>query len=245
MTLAQLFEQEDREERAQASLKLPLAEIGEEESEEDDDEAASGEATPSSSAHVAPLHPSVSKQDHIPLAGYLLGRAVDGRPVPEHEVQRLRSAHESVVQTRQHLRWGRGNVRQDNAATGNESLARTYMAQDLAIGLAETERLEFKNAPELAGAAMFAEAGTCREHAVVALHLHASKLEGSTDTVHLASRRGVNHAWSELRARRKREGVIVMDPWAEGPAVGRRPCRIPRRWAAHAPESRHSKRRPL
>lgn len=219
MTLAQLFELEDREALAQATFKQPLTEIGEEEEEED--EAQSGEAMPSGSAHVESLHPGVSKQDHIPLAGYLLGRTVDARPIPENDVQRLRSAHESVVQTRQHLRWGRGNVRQDNAATGNESLARTYMAQGLAIGVAQTERLKFKNAPELAGAAMFAEAGTCREHAVVAMHLHASKLEGSTDSVHLASRRGVNHAWSELRTQHKREGVIVMDPWAEGPAVFR------------------------
>lgn len=88
MTLAQLFEQEDREARAQTTFKQPLAEIGEEESEEEDDEAKSSEVLPGSSAHVEPLHPNVSKQDHIPLAGYLLGRAVDGRPVPENEVTR-------------------------------------------------------------------------------------------------------------------------------------------------------------
>jgi hypothetical protein len=221
MTLAQLFEQEDREARAQAAFNQPLGEIGEEEVEEDDDETESGNVAPTHDANAEPPRPNVTKQDHIPLAGYLLGRAVDGRPVPEHDVQRLRSAHESVVQTRQLLRWGRGNVRQDNAATGNESLARSFMAQNLALDLAQKEQLKFEDAPELAGAAMFAEAGTCREHAVVAMHLHANKLEGSTHTVHLASRPGVNHTWSEVRTqgKRERDRAIVMDPWGEGSAV--------------------------
>lgn len=93
------------------------------------------------------------------------------------------------------------------------------MAQNLPTELAAKERLTFENAPDLAGAAMFSEAGTCREHAVVAMHLHANKLEGSTDTVHLASRPMVNHTWIELREQRKRRGAIVMDPWAEGSAV--------------------------
>ncbi|MGN6318432.1 hypothetical protein, partial [Trinickia sp.] len=219
MTLAELFEQEDREQRANALSKPMLAEIGEEGSEEEEDEAESSDVSSGAGASAERSQPTTSKQDYIPLAGYLLGRAVDSRPVPEGEIGRLRSAHDTVVQTRRHLRWGRGNVRQDNAATGNESLARSYMAQNLALDLAQKDSLTFENAPELAGAAMFSEAGTCREHAVVAMHLHANRLAGTTDTVHLASRPGVNHAWSELRAQSKRNRVIVMDPWAEGPAV--------------------------
>lgn len=164
------------------------------------------------------LH-QVERHEEIPLAGYLLAREIDGRAVPEQELGRLRSAHETVVQTRKLLPWGRGNVRSDVEATGGESLVRAYLAQELAQDLAKDKAPGFEDAPNVAGAAMFARAGVCSNHAAVAMHLHAGKLDAPDEAVHFAGRPLVDHAWSELRKGRGRKNVIVMDAWAEGSAV--------------------------
>jgi hypothetical protein len=161
----------------------------------------------------------VERHEELPLAGYLLAREIDGRAVPEQELGRLRSAHETVVQTRKLLPWGRGNVRSDVEATGGESLVRAYLAQELAQDLAKDKAPGFEDAPNVAGAAMFARAGVCSNHAAVAMHLHAGKLEAPDEAVHFAGRPLVDHAWSELRKGRGRKNVIVMDAWAEGSAV--------------------------
>jgi hypothetical protein len=176
----------------------------------------------------AHLH-HVERHEELPLAGYLLARQIDGRAVPEQELGRLRSAHETVVRTRKLLPWGRGNVRADVEATGEESLARAYLAQELAQDLAKGRAPGFEDAPNVAGAAMFARAGVCSNHAAVAMHLHAAKLEAPDEAVHFAGRPLVDHAWSELRKGRGRKNVIVMDAWSEGSAV-------------YAEDARHTRR---
>ena len=173
--------------------------------------------------------PPVERHEEIPLAGYLFGRQIDGRAVPKQEIARLRSAHETVAQTRKLLPWGRGNVRSDVEATGGESLVRAYVAQELAQDLAKGNAAAFEDAPNVAGAAMFARAGVCSNHAAVAMHLHAGKLEAPDETVHFTGRPFVDHAWSELRKGRGRKNVIVMDAWAEGSAV-------------YADDARHTRR---
>lgn len=163
--------------------------------------------------------PQLERHDEIPLAGYLLEREVDGRAVTEQDLPRLRSAHETVVRTRKLLPWGRGNVRADVRATGGESFVRAYVAQELAQELANSKSPAFEDAPNVAGAAMFARAGVCSNHAAVAMHLHADKLDAPDETVHFTGRPLVDHAWSELRKGKGRKNVIVMDPWSDGPAV--------------------------
>lgn len=210
-----------------------LAEDDEDDEEDVDDDggaergalSAAPSPTRDTSAHEdfgladgAHLH-HVERHEEIPLAGYLLAREIDGRAVPEQELARLRSAHETVVQTRKLLPWGRGNVRSDVEVTGGESLVRAYVAQELAQNLANGKAVAFEDAPNVAGAAMFARAGVCSNHAAVAMHLHAGKLDAPDESVHFAGRPLVDHAWSELRKGRGRKNVIVMDAWSEGSAV--------------------------
>ncbi|MBW8833121.1 MAG: hypothetical protein JF606_27815 [Burkholderiales bacterium] len=195
-----------------------------EDAESDAEGGSSGHLSPSSSfaasGRQAPSKPQAQRtfHDELALAGYLLARDVVGDPVNDG-LERLRTANDSVNQTRKMLWRGRGNVRSDVKATDHESSARTRLAQELTFELSGKDKIDFSDAHHLAGAARFMEAGACSEHANVAIHLHAEKLQESGDTVHFAYRPLVDHAWSEVRSDNKKNATIVMDPWDEGPAV--------------------------
>src|SRR5207245_4025816 len=51
--------------------------------------------------------------EKLPLAGYLLTRSLDGRPLAEEDIVRLDKADDTVIDARKALSAGRGNVHSD------------------------------------------------------------------------------------------------------------------------------------
>jgi hypothetical protein len=154
----------------------------------------------------------------MPLAGYLLARALDGRKVDGVDLERLRRADESVRETRALLPHGRGNVRQDIDASRNGSSFRVDAARTSALGT-----------PSLAARAIWAGAGKCGEHAELVTVAHAARLHTeSNEAVLLLANVLIDHGWAEsviprpLRLSslwKPDERAIVLDAWKDGPAV--------------------------
>jgi hypothetical protein len=154
----------------------------------------------------------------LPLAGYLLARALDGRKVTGKALERLRRADESVRETRALLAYGRGNVKEDNPSNFFEAYTRLVGARNL------------KDVPpSMSARAIWAGAGYCTEHAQVVVSAHAARLdEDSKETVSLLGNVLIDHGWAEsviprpgnLSALWKPdEQAIVLDAWKDGPAV--------------------------
>lgn len=60
----------------------------------------------------------------VPLAGYLLDKAVIGDPVEQQDIPRLMRANDTVHETRARFPYGRGNVANDIAASNHASSQR-------------------------------------------------------------------------------------------------------------------------
>jgi DNA-binding transcriptional regulator YdaS (Cro superfamily) len=154
----------------------------------------------------------------MPLAGYLLARALDGRKVDGADLERLRRADESVRETRALLPHGRGNVRQDIDAGRHESTTRVDAARSSKLGT-----------PSVAARAIWAGAGNCGEHAHLATVVHAGRLHAeSNEAVLLLGNVLIDHGWAEAVIPRPLrlsslwkpdERAIVLDAWKDGPAV--------------------------
>jgi len=163
----------------------------------------------------------------LQLATYLLARSLDGRPVPLIDVIRLRKANATVNETRELLKYGRGNVDVDVRATGNESRWRMKAARTL------KEELDSRSgegwvdystqAVHSAAAAIVFGAGNCGEHASLAGVYHTRRLE-KREAVHHVHDRFAGHSWAEARLPAPPESddgarAVVMDAWADGPPV--------------------------
>jgi hypothetical protein len=184
----------------------------------------------SASVGVAPSSASVTRAlaaDELPLAGYLLTCALDGRPVAPPDVARLRRANASVNETRALLRHGRGNVDVDVRATGNETRWRTKAARtqkDQFDGRTGERWVDFTTqATHSAAAASVFGAGNCGEHTSTTAVYHSRRLE-EHETVHYVKGKQIGHTWAEARLSASggsgdRERAIVLDAWADGPAV--------------------------
>ncbi|MDV2450602.1 type III effector HopX1 [Xanthomonas hortorum] len=175
----------------------------------------------SSSASVA-SNAALSSND-LALAAYLLARDMDGRRVPTADVSRLRKANDSIGNTRQLLRFGRGNVDTDLRDTHNESGWRTKAARQLKDELYMRSGGRFvEHAEQMrhsAAAAVVFGSGNCGEYASTTSVYHSSRL-GAQETVHYVS--GRNHSWAEARLPAEDatgSSTIVMDGWSTGPAV--------------------------
>jgi len=152
------------------------------------------------------------------LAAYLLGRAVDNRPVEGADLIRLREANATVEQSRQLLGMGRGNVAVDIRATQGRSTRHAEAGRRLRGEVeAQARGIAGRDVASVA-ASVAAQSGNCAEHANVATYLHARKLSPG-DEVHTTSHKRVDHAWAELKDKRSRDHHVVMDPWGEGPAI--------------------------
>jgi hypothetical protein len=68
----------------------------------------------------------------------------------------------------------------------------------------------------LTGAALAVAAGHCGENAFVAARLHAPKLQGQ-ETVSTIDSTSFDHVWAEIDTPHRPS--VVMDPWANGPAM--------------------------
>jgi hypothetical protein len=166
------------------------------------------------------------------LGAKLNGDAIDN----PGDRSRLARANQTVHETRAHLRHGRGNVFQDIEATGGECIFRTSMSYEIGDRYGVDAR---------SGAALAYGAGNCDQHGDINSRLHAPKLHpGETthtveiDQENMALSGGpTGHTFSELHAPPrevwKKQGSaipqkvlanpppIVMDSWANGPAVRR------------------------
>ena len=148
------------------------------------------------------------------LAGYLMGRAVDGRAIEGEDLKRLREANDVLQQTREALPIGRGNVTTDIAATNGYSY-RTHGAARVVRNSRKLNELPLHRAAiaEIAGA------GNCGEHAAVAVHKLAAQLSEGQQA-HSVVNRDRDHGWAELRTPAPDERpTIVVDAWGEGPAI--------------------------
>ncbi|QUP52306.1 AVRPPHE avirulence protein [Ralstonia syzygii] len=149
------------------------------------------------------------------LGGYLMAREIDERPVEGEALDTLRTANGTLLQTRQMLPYGRGNVHDDIDATNGSS---TIIAQ----GGRSIQTSMWRAHPKpvvWAAIAMVAGAGNCGEHADLATFLHAAKLkEGEeVDNTHIE---GFDHFWAVLhRATPDLERDVFIDPWGKGPAL--------------------------
>ncbi|CBM10148.1 hypothetical protein [Ralstonia solanacearum] len=149
------------------------------------------------------------------LGGYILARQIDGRPVEGHALDQLKRANHTVLQTRQTLAHGRGNVSVDIQDSGGQSTVRAEAGHR--VGRAIPDKFA-KPLRDTAGA-MTAQAGNCGDHANVTTFLHAGKLEEGEQVYRVGSK-ATDHGWVEQRARKpNRERDLVMDPWGKGPAV--------------------------
>ncbi|MGY4730916.1 hypothetical protein [Burkholderia pyrrocinia] len=143
--------------------------------------------------------------DDIDFAGYLLARATDHRTIDGNVLDGLRKANNTVNETREWLRHGRGNV-----------------DADLDKSREPAWRTEFCRSHSEAGSdravamAMKMGAGYCGEHAKVAIALHADKLDVG-ETVHHRSLKFGDHAWAECQL--PNGDRVIMDAWCDGPAV--------------------------
>ncbi|HET9645993.1 MAG TPA: hypothetical protein VFP68_22165 [Burkholderiaceae bacterium] len=159
--------------------------------------------------------------EEMPLAGYLLARALQDRKVDGEDFERLRRANDSVREVRALLPFGRGNMREDIRASRGESSTRTKGGRDL--------RRDPVHAPEDV-AAIWAGAGNCGEHARLCTRAHAARLDSQSgeSVIHYHNAQ-VDHSWVEALVPRSFNPTIyrwkpeprdiVLDAWKDGPAV--------------------------
>ncbi len=187
---------------------------------------AGGTSGISSAARVSAAPAKITEAE-LPLAAYLLMRAVDGRPVAAPEIARLRLANASVNETRQLLKHGRGNVDVDVRATNNESTWRMKAARTFRQEREQKAKVPWnafeQRAPYSAAAASVFGAGNCGEHTSTTSVYHSRRL-APNEEVHYVNAPAAGHAFAEGRIpsapeAEQPERTIVMDAWAKGPAV--------------------------
>ncbi|MBV8649801.1 hypothetical protein [Paludibacterium sp.] len=139
------------------------------------------------------------------LAAYLTLRASKGLALDGELLQRLREANRSVEETREALSHGRGNVRSDLKMSLEPGWRVRFIHSQPGNGWADRAALAMRMA-----------AGNCDEHADVAMAMHAGKLAPG-ESVQSLGGKYVKHAWTETRLADGER--IVIDAWAEGPAV--------------------------
>lgn len=170
--------------------------------------------------------------DERQLQAYMAALTIDGHPLDAEEVATLRSASRSVDSTRNVLLRGRGNVSTDIEASGGNSTVRTEVARRTARHLARQHAVpgegpgcgpfRRRKPPDAAltysAGALAAGAGNCGEHASVAALMHAPHL-GPGDEVRIVEHGSMDHRWAEMHAAGGAGPAIVLDPWANGPAM--------------------------
>ncbi|MGF6666185.1 hypothetical protein QF000_007918 [Paraburkholderia atlantica] len=154
--------------------------------------------------------------EELPHAGYLLARAAVGRKITGDERKRLRRADMSVRETRALMPAGRGNVREDI----RDSLAEATRRSMGGRSLAEDPEVE----SDALSRPIWAGAGHCGEHGNLAAAAHAARLRPGEQSQAISGV-GIDHAWAETTPADpegkadEKERTIVMDAWADGPAV--------------------------
>ncbi len=170
--------------------------------------------SPEREMHAARTAPS---DGECQLGGYLVDRLILGRPVEGSALEKLRSANQTVSETRRALKYGRGNVSVDVMDSGGASSLRTEAGRlaKRAIPQKSASGEPLDPAVRAVAAAMTAQAGMCGEHAHVAGFLHAAKLDEG-ERVYVMGSSNPSHNWVEWRGETsdRRQG-IVMDAWGK------------------------------
>jgi len=149
------------------------------------------------------------------LGGYVHARQVDGRPVEGPALERLKRGNETVMETRQALAHGRGNVTADINDSNGLSTIRTEAGRNARPKIPR----HYGQKLRVAASTLAAQAGNCGEHAYVATFLHAGKLQND-EKVYCVGSTKKDHGWAELRGKTSdRTDDVVMDAWAKGPAI--------------------------
>lgn len=155
--------------------------------------------------------PTRIHDDDIPLAGYLLARCADQRPVEVDALELLRDAHDSMREARNLMPHGRGNVKEDLAATKGLSYRAVIHKQ---------RKIKNEDLPRNA-AAVFGGSGNCGEFAVTTAIAMAGRMKPEIKA-RMTKRVLVDHAWTEAAPQGKygnREHTVILDGWRSGPAV--------------------------
>jgi uncharacterized protein (DUF2267 family) len=167
-------------------------------------------------AHLSDARYGAMAPEKIPHASYLLARRIDGRPLKGDDLERVSRGDDSLIETRLGLRLGRGNVDVDIERTGHENSRRVRVAREIVLD--QLESGETNQPMAVAAAALFVQAGNCMEHADAALALHAGR-QTPDETAVVVEPVGIDHNFLELRTEGGREHDVVVDPWADGPAI--------------------------
>ncbi|KGU51624.1 avirulence protein [Xanthomonas phaseoli pv. phaseoli] len=163
---------------------------------------------------------SLSDPD-ISLAGYLLSKAVIGDPVEPQDIPRLHKANNTMQETRARFPYGRGNVATDIAVSDHASSQHAQAAHDVFVDLLRAAPpASMLTNPTLGHAVVseFVQGGHCAGYAAVATMRHVQKLQPE-ESVHYVQHNHQGHDWAESRVPDGHHKTIVLDPWAQGPAV--------------------------
>ncbi|MBP4047298.1 RHS repeat-associated core domain-containing protein, partial [Chromobacterium violaceum] len=144
------------------------------------------------------------------LAAYMAARSVMHRTIDgESVVSGLNKSNSSVIQAREYLFHGRGNVTSD-LKESQEPFWRTIFGRNYTRkingGLVSSTAVAIKMG-----------AGNCGEHANVTMAVHAGKIVENETVMIVDGADDFDHSWSETEL--SSGDRVIMDAWAEGPAV--------------------------
>ncbi|WP_267314586.1 XopE/AvrPphe family type III secretion system effector [Xanthomonas campestris] len=155
-------------------------------------------------------HPTLQPHE-VQQAAYQLGMRLNDRPIGDaRDRQRLADATATVHETRLALHRGRGNVDSDLRLSNGRSA--TYSSLSYCLG-ENDENL-------LAGSALAAGAGNCDHNAAINTRRHAVRMEdgGQMMTVRDYEQSHL-YALYQPPSSAEEESPVVLDSWADGPAV--------------------------
>ncbi|MDG0024963.1 hypothetical protein [Trinickia sp. Y13] len=139
-------------------------------------------------------------------------------------------AQEALVDARQALPFGRGNIDMDLQRTNGASRVRTHAARQLRLDaqIADTQLMPGIPASVnrhllIAMSAYAFLAGNCSEYARVAAFAYGSRAQQrgrpASDAVALYELPNGEHVWAEAPSSAAGQSPVVIDAWADGPAV--------------------------
>jgi hypothetical protein len=180
-------------------------------------------------ALIASSSTSVAEQ-RLPLAGYLLARTIDRRPVSGKGIAALRTADDAVNDVRAALPHGRGNVDTDITRTNGESVVLTLAARRAAEDLLETatpmiDGGDVDSCIADAAASRMYGAGNCGVRASIGVLAYGARAlqagRRPDESVHIVAHENEDedHEWAEVRPSDPDLGPVVLDAWCDGSAV--------------------------
>ncbi|MDT7825924.1 XopE/AvrPphe family type III secretion system effector [Xanthomonas hortorum] len=156
-------------------------------------------------------HPTLQPHE-VQQAAYQLGMGLNGRPIEDaSDRQRLADATATVHETRLALHRGRGNVHSDLQLSNGWSAV--YSALPDALGGRNDQNLR-------AGSALTIGAGNCDHNAAINARRHAVRMEDGGQMMTVRDYEQTHlYALYQPPSSAEEESPVVLDSWADGPAV--------------------------